>query len=548
MSQVASRSIILPLLVSGMLMLLVAAWATLAPSRLGGPLTVVVTSGASMAPDIETGDLVLIRRTPDPRVGDVVAYHSARMGHTVLHRIVDRDHEGRFVLQGDANAWLDPERVTPNEVIGRQWLHIPRAGRMISWLGSPAGLGLTGILAASLVIAAVTTGGNPRPQQHGRVAGLRRTGRSGAERLLDFADSATGGTALGALLGLTVAAALAGAVLWSMAPTRTSVTPVSYSHSGTFSFSAPVTVGPEVLAELNLPPEVIDRLLAPTREGDPIFLNLSPEANTGFVYSFASPGAVELRGEIALAGSVREASGWGWTDEILRVPFEGQAASFEITLPLQPAMDQIAAFELLTGRPGRDYTAIFGASVQVSGTIDGVPFEDTFTPHLTLRMVPPNEFIIDTRVADLSDLLLAVGDASRLNPFLTVEHGAVEAQREVDRTVPVGPLDVSVATLRWAATALVVAAAMLVAGLYAAAVIASRRPKQERIASLFGARLVQTAQTGAQRPADVVVTSLDDFVRLVAQTVGPVLWWDESGRYVYEVTANGSRCQYRTTG
>jgi signal peptidase len=114
----------------------VAAWLVLAPAQLGGPLRYVVVDGSSMEPVLSSGDLALVRASGDVRVGDAVLYRDRVLGVDVLHRIVEVE-EGRFVLKGDANGFLDDARLRPNDVEGELWFSIPRAGSAIVWAKEP---------------------------------------------------------------------------------------------------------------------------------------------------------------------------------------------------------------------------------------------------------------------------------------------------------------------------------------------------------------------------------------------------------------------------
>src|SRR3954453_16606422 len=106
---------------------LAAIWLFLAPPAVGGQTTYVVTSGISMEPSFHTGDLALVRKQDGYAVGDVVAYRSPTLGEVVLHRIHSGDDDG-FRTQGDNNSWLDPDTVTDDEILGRLWVHVPKAG------------------------------------------------------------------------------------------------------------------------------------------------------------------------------------------------------------------------------------------------------------------------------------------------------------------------------------------------------------------------------------------------------------------------------------
>ena len=118
------------------LFLIAVGWSQLAPQALGGPVEILTTQGNSMEPLFHQGDFVVIRRDPNPEVGEIVAYFSEQIDSVVLHRAVDIE-DGRFILKGDNNDWLDPELVSPGDVIGSYWFHVPGAGRQFSMLQDP---------------------------------------------------------------------------------------------------------------------------------------------------------------------------------------------------------------------------------------------------------------------------------------------------------------------------------------------------------------------------------------------------------------------------
>jgi signal peptidase I len=120
--------------------LLAALWWALAPPALGGSTSVVVVDGTSMLPRLHGSDLVLLRTAPRYEVGDVVAYRSAVMGRVVLHRIVAIQGD-RYVLKGDNNGFIDPDRPRRADLVGRMWVHVPSAGRVTGHLHNPAVLG-----------------------------------------------------------------------------------------------------------------------------------------------------------------------------------------------------------------------------------------------------------------------------------------------------------------------------------------------------------------------------------------------------------------------
>src|ERR1041384_6278583 len=116
--------------------LLVVFWALLAPSQIGGPTTFTATVGNSMEPMFHKGDLALTRKSSAYRVGDIVLYQSPVFHRPVLHRIIVIQH-GHYFFKGDNNDFVDPGYVTRHELLGKLWLHVPKAGLALSWFGRP---------------------------------------------------------------------------------------------------------------------------------------------------------------------------------------------------------------------------------------------------------------------------------------------------------------------------------------------------------------------------------------------------------------------------
>ena len=140
---------------------LVGTWALLLrPPFLGGDTSYVIVSGTSMDPTLKTGDLVVVRRRPAYRNGDVVAFRIPKgdgaAGAKVIHRIIGGSAKEGFILQGDNKPSPDIWRPKPDDVLGKQWLHLPGFGRYLVRAREPLPLA---ILAALIVFITVVTWG-----------------------------------------------------------------------------------------------------------------------------------------------------------------------------------------------------------------------------------------------------------------------------------------------------------------------------------------------------------------------------------------------------
>ena len=137
---------------------LAVAWWFVAPPQLGGSTSLVSVDGTSMLPKLQRSDLVALRRAETYRIGDVVGYRSTLIHRVVLHRIV-AIHGGHYTFKGDNNSFLDPDHPTQAQLVGKLWLHVPSAGRLIQALHMPA---VAGSLAVLLVLVAGLGRGNTK--------------------------------------------------------------------------------------------------------------------------------------------------------------------------------------------------------------------------------------------------------------------------------------------------------------------------------------------------------------------------------------------------
>ena len=83
-----------------------------------------IVSG-SMTPTINKGDLIILEKPGDLKIGDIISFHKSHS--IVTHRIIDI-HGNTLQTKGDANSAPDPYRVHKSDIIGKVWLRIPYAG------------------------------------------------------------------------------------------------------------------------------------------------------------------------------------------------------------------------------------------------------------------------------------------------------------------------------------------------------------------------------------------------------------------------------------
>ncbi|MEM0025067.1 MAG: signal peptidase I [Zestosphaera sp.] len=86
---------------------------------LTGTLTLAVVEGKSMEPLLWTGDVVVVYKSSEIRVGDVVIYESR--GSYVIHRVIEV-RSNCYLIKGDNNPI--PDGCIPKELIAGKVLSI----------------------------------------------------------------------------------------------------------------------------------------------------------------------------------------------------------------------------------------------------------------------------------------------------------------------------------------------------------------------------------------------------------------------------------------
>ena len=352
-------------------------WLFFAPTQLGGGTSYAIIVGSSMEPELHRGDLAVVRKQSVYRAGDVVLYDSSELGSKVLHRIV-RVEGDRFVLKGDNNSFLDPERVTEEQIVGSLWTSAPAVGRVSEWLRVPLHsallVGFVTLIALGGGLgtgAAIRRGAGPRKPRP-RAAAAPRAPLRIPDELKPI------------LTGLGVAAiACVGLAVASFGRPLTSAATVDgvYAHQGRFEYEASV---PRTAAYPD----------GHVSTGEPIFQRLVPRLRVTFSYRLESERPVTTAGKIALDARISDGRGW---ERVLPLAAERRFADGEETVSglldlgrVQRIADDVRT---LTGSGQTAYIVDVLPQVDVTGRVGGEAVEETFAPALTfdvadLRLQP----------------------------------------------------------------------------------------------------------------------------------------------------------------
>lgn len=457
-----------------------------------GPLHAVTTQGLSMEPRIAAGDLVAVAPSASYGVGDVAAYRSPLLGSVVLHRIVAVDGD-RYVFQGDANSWLDPERPTRAELIGKELLRIPRGGIWLERLTSPPALAAyTFLLLASGTAATTTT--CQRRKERARMTDPR-------PHRLPLDDSPP---PLRAVAAAAAVLGLAGAALSGVAWTRpaTTVAATSTAVDSTMHFSYTATVPPSAAYDGTT-------VTAPS----PVFRALTDAVDVSYRYA-GEPGDLTVAARLSTAN--------GWTATLPLAPAEqiGGAHEGVVRLELSALEERAAAAAAVIGLPADGLTVAVVPTVALER---GGEFAPSFPLALGDRTVKPAG---ESTVSQATDVT-----GTRQAPAVL---SAVGRSVDVATARVVGPVALALALL---------ATVLLVVALRNGRHVTEADSIRRRYGTLLLPVLPVALAPG--RPV-IDVPDLDALARLAERYGLLVLHWSRSGVDTYVVQDEATTFRYRS--
>ena len=382
-------------------LLLVTTWLLL-PTQFGGGTTYVSTHGVSMQPRFSTGDLAVLRSAGGYDVGDVVAYRSASLKTTVMHRIIATDGT-TFTTQGDANDFHDPDHPTADQVLGRLWFRIPHGGAALGALRSPLFLvslltGLGGLLML----------GTRRGSRAGRHRGRRAPRPQQSFSLPVQAGARQTAVVLGALIAL---AAVGEAVLLLLPTTQTDTRTATVQQAGRWSYAA--TAAPSA----TYPTGTVST-------GDPVYSRLARGLTVSFADTVSGAGVAGVTGTVRLDVGITSTDGWRATVTTgAPAPVTAGTATAAVAVDPAAATDLLARHVAEVGANGAAATLTVTPEVQLTGTVDGAPFTVDAPPALTFSL-DPTTLRLSGAAAELTPTLPAsvsvVADAPRTLGLLGV--------------------------------------------------------------------------------------------------------------------------------
>lgn len=470
------------------LALVVVAWVNLGPRQLGGSVSYVITHGVSMQPRVHEGDLVILRRASRYGEGEVIAYDSPSLGRPVMHRIVDRDERG-YITKGDNNDWVDTDRPTDVDVLGKEWVHIPGAGKALRLVATPPGAAAVAGVLGLLLFAG--TGKERRRQRKG----ISNVNGSTVGALWE--TSIIRRAALVVTAVLAIASVILGIVGFTREPVSSLNNEAVYTHTGEFAYSADAEPGP-----------VYRDGSAST--GEPLFINLIDTIDFSFTYRIKTEAPTEITGRAMLWARVSDDSGWKQALRLQEeVAFGGDQVALKGTLDPRQVQDLVSSVQQQTGVVGSGYTVTLLPTIVVEGSIDGRPIEERYTPTLDLTL--------DGNQLELTGTAeTAVADASEgVDPLRPRQSGSLETSKIEANTIALAGAELPVEDARRFALLGLLLAAAAAFWLWFTSDDTVGGDEVTRIQSRYGRMMVPVKALSAHaRHRSIEVADMDGLLRL----------------------------------
>ncbi len=300
---------------------------------------------------------------------------------------------------------------------------------------------------------------------------------------------------------------------------------IAYTQEGTFDYSAASADG-----------RVYDT--GEAEAGEPVYLRLSDAVAFTFSWAFETQGSTVASGSHRLVAEIGDANGWRRTIGLSpETPFTGTEFLAAGVLRLSDVGALTSILEEQSGVTNQRYSVVIRPEVNVSGTIDGTPFEATFRETLSmsmddvqLRLEQPNE------------------DIDPLAPRLS---GSVSTLQNEANTIDVLMLSLPVTAARSIALA-GLGVVLAVSGWFVMMLVQQSRPQKTAdgivLPSRYRGPLVTVNAAPARRSEVVDVASLDDLGRIAERVGGIVLQEARPGYHAYFVRDQDVTYRYQAIG
>lgn len=365
---------------------------TLRPGVLGGPAGYVIVDGTSMEPTYYNGDLVITRKSAQYRPGETIAYWpttpQVERASLTIHRIIEANERGEFLTIGDNRSEIDQWVARPENVLGKAWLHIPYAGRLILKIREPRNfIVLVAVFAAvTLMRTAVDRRrGQGRQMKHGH----REPAKTGLGLYLPTWQMVT-------MSLLVVAATLFGALAvvgYRLDPTtERRESRITHEHLSAFDYTIAMkrsilypdgVVGP-------VGPDVVDGVLqdGASTGAAPVFRKLARSLDLGFGYALSTSLPAEVHGSYSVDLEIVAGDGIWRLSEVIVEPtaFQGGEVAFRVPFDFEAIAARLATVEEESGYQAQRYTLTITPNIAIQGVVGNLPIDEQFQSSFPIAM------------------------------------------------------------------------------------------------------------------------------------------------------------------
>jgi signal peptidase I len=505
-----------------LLLTVLAAWIAFLPIQFGGATAYVIIDGNSMEPVYHKGDLVIIRRQSAYFVGEIVTYYNRDLKKNVIHRIVALQ-DGVFTFKGDNNSWLDNDRPTVENIVGKAWLHFPNIGNWLILLQTPVGIavlsGVTGLIVLGLFVS------NDR-----RIRARRKKLLSGV-RLVSFTFNFSQGNAAMRSIGrqletlIFVLVIIVGVSLFlgvsSFTKPETLDVPLTseYFQVGRFTYKAASQ------------PDVYDA--GGPKTGDPIFLKTACQVDLFFNYSLGGNVVTDVKGQISLRAESRDENGWVRSFPLAPVTaFSGSNALVQAVFNPCEILAVLREAEIKTELNRPSYTLLIIPEVAFTGIALGQPIEGSYSPKLTFYLDDYQAYVIS--------------ETPEIDPYAPYQVEKVSFANNQPNLIQLPFFSISVRLAR----ILSIVGLLLFLGLGSFVVVTVLREIQTDpsigISLRYGTLIVDVGQISFNiRSREIEVASFDDIVKLAERNSTAIMHLHREKEHEFLVEGNSVVYRYR---
>ncbi len=479
-------------------------WGSFAPWQVGGNATLLVLFGNSMEPAYVQGDLVFVRQGESYIVGDIVAYYHPEIGEYVLHRIISIE-EGKYVLKGDNNDWVDTYQPRTNEIIGKLWLHIPKVGKILGYIRNPITISVLFAVSSILVIVGGIYGKEDDTlyaETHNEIVFSKR---------IQTAFTIAVGLFLVAVFVFVIAFTRPAQVEYYQENIVNQVARFSYTGSA--------------------PEGIYDQ--PSLTEGQPIFPSVTCDVHMVFGYLMTGKNLTAISGTYSLAMRIQDKrSGLSRSQTLVpETNFNDTMVNIDQDINFCEIAEMINEIEEKTGAFSSTYIIEIHPYIYVNGLVNGIPFDTEFAPPLTF---------------DYDHLQFSLSPGFSIESVLgPADSFVVEEKVLVPNHISFFGLEIPVLTLRYVSSSLMgISLAMMVWGFVYINKVQKRNPilAQQMLqgVEIFDVAVPQTAYEGN-------VINISDFGELAKLAVirHQVIFRSENiGQCIYYFDYERSRYQF----